>query len=137
MKYPIVVTPDGDGFLVTCPQFPEVTTDADRAEDAPARAMDAIEEAIAGRLEAFEEIPRPVGGDVMADPISTNLALKVALYWRLEECDETRAGLARRLRWNRTSVDRLFKPLHQSRVEQFDAAFAALNARVSIEVAAA
>ena len=136
MQYPIELTVDGDGFLVTCPALPEVTTDAATAGEAPLRAKDAIEEALAGRLSAFEAVPKPSVGDLLSAPVSLLLALKVELMWCLAENDETRAGLTRRLGWHRNSVDRLFEPRHGTKIEQFDAAFNALSAQAVVEIIA-
>lgn len=134
LTYPYIAVPDGNGFLITCPDLPEVTSDADRIEDAPSRAADAIEEAIAGRMADFEDIPRPTAGDAMSDPLGPYLSLKVSLFWTLHDQHETRAGLARRLGWHRNSVDRLFAPRHATKLDQFSAAFAALDTRLSFNV---
>jgi len=61
-------------------------------------------------------------------------ALKVQLVWALEAAGITRAELARRLKWNRESVDRLFRLDHRSRLEQLEAAFRALGRRVDVVV---
>lgn len=137
LKYPLHIEPDGDGYLVTCPDLPEVTSDGDTLAEALANGADAIEEAIAGRLSAFEDIPSPSDGEVLSDQISLSMELKVLLFWRLAEVGETRAGLARRLGWHRNSVDRLFYPTHKSQLDQLDAAFRALDTNVSIFLTAA
>ena len=47
VSYLIKLEPDDNGtLLVTCPEFPEVTTFGENQEDAVARAREAIEEAI-------------------------------------------------------------------------------------------
>jgi antitoxin HicB len=61
-------------------------------------------------------------------------ALKVALYHALRESKITRAELTRRLRWNRESVDRLFRLDHASRLDQIEAAFAALGRRIDVSI---
>ena len=48
--YRIIIEQDGDTWLVTAPEFPEVTTFGETMEDAHVRARDAIEEAIAARI---------------------------------------------------------------------------------------
>lgn len=128
LTYPIQIEPDGEGYLVTCPDFPEVTTDCDSLAEAPIRAKDAIEEAIAGRLTRFTQIPLPSKGDTLAAPISLQLELKVLLLCRLLEGGETIAGLATRLGWHQRAVDRLFDPNHMSQLDQMDAALQALGA---------
>jgi antitoxin HicB len=45
--------------------------------------------------------------------------------------------LARRLNWNRESVDRLFRLDHNSRLDQIEAAFRVLGRNIDIQVAAA
>ena len=46
----------------------------------------------------------------------------------------TRAELSRRLKWNRESVDRLFRLDHASRLDQLEAAFRALGRSVGVRI---
>ncbi|HEY0439110.1 MAG TPA: hypothetical protein VGD36_03480 [Xanthobacteraceae bacterium] len=55
----------------------------------------------------------------------------------LRDAGITKAELARRLKWNRESVDRLFRLDHASRLDQIEAAFKALGRKVDITVAEA
>jgi antitoxin HicB len=132
LRYPVKLTPDdNDTLLVTSPVFPEVTTFAD--EDALRQARNAIEEAIAARIAAKQEIPKssaviPARHDTVQLPWQTEL--KVALYHSLRKAKLTRAELARRLRWPREQVDRLFRLDHASRLDQLEAAFNALGIRI-------
>lgn len=49
--YAIEFEQDDNGtYLVTCPDFPEVTTFGEDMDDVFCRAMDAIEEAVAARI---------------------------------------------------------------------------------------
>ncbi|MBN8189543.1 type II toxin-antitoxin system HicB family antitoxin [Salipiger thiooxidans] len=134
LTYPINVQPDGDGYLVTCPDLPEVTSDGDTIAEALANGADAVEEALAGRLDDFEAIPQPSEGDVTVS-VSSLIGLKVMLYWELSAQGLTRADLMRALGWKRTQVDRLFDPLHMTRFDQFDAAFDALGKRIMMVAA--
>lgn len=135
LEYRIELTPDdNDTFLVTCPQLPIVATFGETKEDARHHAVDAIETALASMIDDGEDIPAPDGstGEIVALPLLT--ALKVNLYWALRQSGITRAELARRLEWNRESVDRLFRLDHKSRLEQIEAAFSALGRIVDVEV---
>ncbi len=135
LEYAILFTPDDNGtLLVTCPQLPMVTTFGETEDDARRHAVDAIETALASMIDDGEDIPAPAGGDgeVVRLPLLTTL--KVHLYWALRAAGITRAELARRLGWNRESVDRLFRLDHRSRLEQIEAAFEALGREVDIEV---
>lgn len=138
LGYQIDLTPDDNGtFLVTCPQLPIVATFGDSEDGARRHALDAIETALASMMDDGEDIPRPThepltGANVVKLPLLTTL--KVNLYWALHEAGITRAELGRRLGWNRESVDRLFRLDHRSRLEQIEAAFAALGRVVDLEV---
>jgi antitoxin HicB len=138
LGYRIKLEPDDNGtLLVTCPALPEVTTFGENEADAIHHAVNAIEEAIAARMAASEDVPEghQRGPRLVRLPALT--VLKVELYRQLREAGMTRAELARRLGWKRESVDRLFRLDHASRLEQIEAAFAALGQAVSVSVHAA
>ena len=138
LGYRIKIEPDDNGtLLVTCPALPEVATFGDDAADATRRAVGAIEEAIAARLADGEDVPEghQRGPRLVRLPALT--VLKVELYRQLREAGITRAELARRLGWKRELVDRLFRLDHASRLQQLEAAFAALGQAVSVSVHAA
>lgn len=133
--YTVELTPDDNGtLLVTCPRLPMVATYGDSREDAMAHAVDAIETALASMIDDGEDIPRPdrASESLVCLPLLT--ALKVQLYQALRRAGVTRAELARRLGWNRESIDRLFRLDHRSRLEQIEAAFAALGQRVDVKI---
>jgi antitoxin HicB len=136
LAYPIELTPDdNDTLLVTCPLLPIVATFGDDETSARRHAVDAIETALASMIADGEEIPLPpetAAPGAVALPMLTGL--KVLLYVALRSAGITRAELARRLGWKRESVDRLFRVDHNSRLEQVEAAFAALGRRVDFSV---
>jgi antitoxin HicB len=125
---------DNDTLLVRCPQLPIVVTYGEDKKVASRHALDAIETALASMIDDGEEIPREAGkGDVFV-PLSLQAALKLSLYWAVRDAGISRAELARRLGWNRESVDRLFRLSHASRIAQIDAAFAALGRAVDVRI---
>jgi antitoxin HicB len=134
LRYPVKLTPDDNNtLLVTSPAFPEITTFGEHKEDALRQARNAIEEAIAARIAAKQEIPKspaaiPARLDRVQLPWQTEL--KVMLYHSLRKAKLTRAELARRLRWPREQVDRLFRLDHASRLDQLEAAFNALGIKI-------
>jgi antitoxin HicB len=136
--YRVEITPDDNGtFLITCPALPEVTTFAEDAKRVPVRARAAIEEAIAARISAGEKVPSPEHSlrDLWRSVRLSRLsALKVELYLTARRQDVSRAELARRLRWHREQVDRLFRLNHASKLEQIETAFEALNRGVDVRV---
>jgi antitoxin HicB len=135
LRYPIHLEPDDNGtFLATCPALPEVTTFGDDKADALRHAVAAIEEALAARIAEGQDIPAPPKRGVDAVPLPLMTELKVSLYRILREGGITRAELMRRLKWNRESVDRLFRLDHASRLDQLEAAFRALGKDVDIRI---
>lgn len=135
LAYQIELTPDdNDSFLVACPALPEVTTFAGDVDEAAVVACEAIEEALAGRIARGEVIPEgdaEEGGVIL--PLLTEL--KVELYRACQAQGVIRAELARRLDWNRESVDRLFRLDHASRLQQVEAAFRAIGLAVRFSFA--
>ncbi|MGH6825153.1 type II toxin-antitoxin system HicB family antitoxin [Methyloceanibacter sp.] len=134
LRYRIKLEPDDNGtLLVTSPDFPEVTTFGESKDDALRHARNAIEEAIAARIAAKQQIPKspdtiPARHYKVQLPWQTEL--KVLLYHSLRKANLTRADLARRLRWPREQVDRLFRLDHASRLDQLEAAFNALGIKI-------
>lgn len=139
LAYPIDLTPDDNGtLLVRCPLLPMVVTFGEDEADARLYAVDAIETAIASLMADGEDVPIAERSDIPGTVrLPTLTAVKVELYRALREAGITRAELARRLDWNRESVDRLFRLDHRSRFEQLEAALAVLGKRVELHVQAA
>jgi antitoxin HicB len=138
LGYRIKLEPDDNGtLLVTCPALPEVTTFGDDEAGALRHAVDAIEEAIAARMARGEDIPQGHQRGPHLARLPALAVLKIELYRQLREAGITRAELGRRLGWKRESIDRLFRLDHASRLEQLEAAFAALGHAVSVSVHAA
>jgi antitoxin HicB len=135
LGYRIEITPDdNETFLVTCPQLPIVATFGETEDAAKEHAVDAIETVLASMIDDGEDIPVPDGAVGVTVPLPLLTALKLNLYWALRDAGITRAELARRLSWNRESVDRLFRLDHRSRLEQIEAAFGALGRVVDLDV---
>ncbi|HJU20382.1 MAG TPA: hypothetical protein VJ770_28335 [Stellaceae bacterium] len=70
-------------------------------------------------------------------PLSALGMAKTALYEAMREQGVGRTELARRLRWHLPQVARVLDLRHSSRMEQIEAALAALGLRLIIEVARA
>ncbi len=134
LTYPIKLTPDDNGtVLATSPDFPELTSFGEDNDDALLHAIDALEEAIAARISAREDIPPP-GRGKHRSPLPTQTAIKVLLYQRMKAQGINKARLARMLAWHGPQVDRLLDIHHSTRLDHIDAAMAALNARLSVDV---
>ena len=136
MEFPVFLTPDDNGtFLVTCPDLPEVTTFGEGEEDALLRAVDAIEEALAARVNHREDIPAPSPAKGRRVAILPALmAAKVELYRTARAERITKAELGRRLGWHGPQIDRLFDLRYSSKFEQIDRAFRVMGKCLEVSV---
>lgn len=136
--YPVLLTPDGDGFVVTFPDLPFGITQGDTEAEARARAVDALETVIVALMLDRLDVPLPSAAKgrpiVILPPLS---AAKVALYRAMREAGVTKAELGRRLGWHPPQIDRLLDLRHASRLDQLDQALRALGRRLVVEVRAA
>ena len=135
LAYPILVECDNGGFLVTCPDFPELTTFADSPDEAVARASDALEEAMASRMHDGADIPSPSLGDLYA-LVPTLTAVKVMLYQGMRDQGIGKAELGRRLGWRLSHVDKVLDIQHQSRMDHMDAALGAIGRQLQVSITA-
>ena len=131
LSYPLMLEDDAGALLVTSPDFPELTTFGDDREEAIARAVDALEEAIAARMYSRLDVPTPSTGVVYAT-LPTLTAVKVMLYQGMRDRGIGKAELARRLGWHLPQVDRVLNVQHSSRLEQIDAALGAIGLRLDV-----
>lgn len=138
--YPATLTPDPDGgFTVTFRDVPEAITEGDSREEALLRAEDALESALAMYVTAKEPLPTasaPKRGEGLV-PLSALGMAKAALYDAMREQGVGNAELARRLRWHLAQVSRVLDLRHASKMEQVEAALAALGLRLIVDVAKA
>lgn len=132
--YAIKLTPDDNGtFLVTAPDFPELTSFGEDKEDALLRAKDALEEAIAARIAAREAVPEPGKKHRGCEYVHLDHQpfMKVLLWNTMVEQKVKKAELGRRLAAKGPTVDRIVDIFHTSTAPQIDAAFQALGKRVA------
>ena len=135
LAYPITLEDDDGTLLATSPDFPELTTFGDDCEEAIARAVHALEEAIAARMHNRKDIPSPSRGDTYA-VLSTLTSVKVILYQGMREQGVGKAELARRLGWHMPQVDRVLDIQHRSRLDMMDAALGAIGRQLHVTASA-
>ena len=137
LSYPAVLKRDtNDTILVSFPDFPEAHTFGDDERDALARAADLLEDVLSDYIENRREVPAPSKARKrdrhVTLPVLTEA--KVSLYREMRAAGARKAELARRLGCHMRQVDRLLDIHHASRLDQIEAAFAALNKRMVIEI---
>jgi antitoxin HicB len=134
LAYPIKLTKDDNGtFLVTVPDFPEVTTFGRDVKSAYKHAIDAIEEAIAARMAEREPIPEPSKGKYTV-ALPAQAAAKILIYRAMRHRGVSKNELARRLRLHRPQVDRLLNLRHATRLDAIEQALGVLGKRMKIAV---
>ncbi len=92
--------------MATSPDFPELTTFGEDREEAIARAVQALEEAIAARIHDRRDIPGPSKGETCV-VLPALTSVKVMLYQGMRDQGIGKAELARRLGWLLPQVDRV------------------------------
>lgn len=133
LAYPIVLEDDDGAVLATSPDFPELTTFGDDRDEALARAVDALEEAIAARIHDRRDVPYPSQGEAYA-VLPTLTSVKVMLYQGMRDEGIGKAELARRLEWHLPQVDRVLDVQHHSRLDQMDTALRAIGRQLHVSV---
>ena len=125
--YGIIATPDDNGsVMITCPLLPEVTSFAERDDVAKIKhhASHAINEAVAARIKAFDDIPLPNHDEGLAVRLDTQLSLKASLVMALRQNKMNRAALSRISGKHRHHIDRLFNPNISASLKSYDEIFA-------------
>ncbi|MGD1070724.1 MAG: type II toxin-antitoxin system HicB family antitoxin [Bryobacteraceae bacterium] len=138
MEYPARFTPDKEagGFVVTFPDVPEAITQGDTMEEAMAMASEALEVALTFYTEKWADLPEPGrlkrGMRMVRVPALSEA--KFRLYSALRAAGIRKIELARRMKCSPSQVDRLLDITHHSKLDQIEAAFAAMGKRLAIEV---
>lgn len=136
--YKLAIQPDGDVWLVTSEDFPEIVSFGQTQEEACVNGRNAIEEAIAARIAEGVDIPAPLpecNGNGRFVEVPMMVALKSAIYMITREKNMTRADLQRALGWpHREQIDRLFRLDHQTKLDAIEEAFKALGVPLKIDI---
>ena len=135
--YELLPQPEG-GFTVTVPDVPEAITQGEDEAKAAAMAEDALVTALSFYVDNGERLPRPspARGRPLAY-VPPLIAAKLALHDAMLAAEISNVALAMQLGTDEKTVRRLRDPLHQSRINQVDAALRALGKRLGIVVEAA
>ncbi|MEK7406990.1 MAG: type II toxin-antitoxin system HicB family antitoxin [Acidobacteriota bacterium] len=133
----MILEPDtNETTLVSFPDFPEAHTFGDDEAEALARAADLLQDVLADYIENRREIPVPSKLRHRSRFVALSLLTeaKVRLYREMRSAGVRKAELARRLGCHMRQVDRLLDIHHASRLDQMEAAFAALKKTLVLDV---
>lgn len=136
IAYPVALVPDDNGtFLVTSPDFSELTTFGETVDEALERARGALLEAIEARMYDRDTIPAPSAGKHMVR-LPAQAVVKMLLYQAMQSQGVRKSELARRMSIPRQEVDRLLDLNHGTALPKMELAFAALGKQLNVAIAA-
>ena len=132
--YGVAIVTEGADHVVTVRDLPEVVTAGSSLEEALALAADAIEVAVAGRMEDDEALPRPSRPRKGEHPLAlpAQLAAKASIYSAWKRAGLTKVELARRLNRNEAEVRRILNPRHGTKLNHLEEAAHALGGRLVV-----
>lgn len=137
MRYPVELTPDGDGFCVSFPDIPEALTSGQSEEGAMEMAKDALETAMDFYFEDRRPVPPPGKirrGQRYVD-LPASVSAKVLLLNEMLAQQIKPAELARRLGTRPQEVQRLIDLKHATKIDTIEEALQAMGKRLVMEVA--
>jgi antitoxin HicB len=135
LRYAVSLANDDNGtVLVTVPDLPDALTFGEDRNDALARAVDATESALMGRMAAREAIPDPKadGPDLVTLPALTSA--KVEIYRLMRKAGIGKADMARRLGVALPQIDRMLDLRHQSRLDFLERVFRVLGYSLDLRI---
>lgn len=139
LAWPVTLDPaEEGGFNVNFPDFPEGFTQGDSRDEALAQAADLLETMVANYMAEGWDLPAPSAAAgrplVRLAPL---VAAKAEVYRAMRAAGVSKAELARRVGVSPQQARRLFDIHHASRLDQIDAALAALGRRLVVTTEAA
>jgi antitoxin HicB len=134
MKFPAVIKPDGDGWLVTFPDIPEALSAGSTWEEAVAMAKDAIVTSLEFYFDDKREIPEPsrVKKGQVGIELPASVAAKVLLLNEMIKQKVRPSELAKRLGTTAQELTRLAQLSHVTKIDGIDNALQALGKRLDI-----
>ncbi|MHB1871783.1 MAG: type II toxin-antitoxin system HicB family antitoxin [Steroidobacteraceae bacterium] len=125
---------EAGGYVVTCRDLPEAITQGETVDDALAEAADALEEAIAARIDDGEVIPAPSSakrGERMVS-VPPSMALKAAVYLAVQQAGISNSELARRMKLDEKEARRILDPHHPTKLPRIEEALSVLGRHVEL-----
>jgi len=132
-------TDTAPGLAVYCRDLPQLNSYGDDVAHALREAVDAIETTLSIYVDERRAIPEatpPLDGEHVIRLPAVTVA-KIVLWNTMMERDMRKADLRKLLGVHQVQGDRLVDFLHTSKMEQIEAALAALGKRLALSVEAA
>ncbi|EMI9071367.1 type II toxin-antitoxin system HicB family antitoxin [Acinetobacter baumannii] len=137
MKCYVSIHREGEAFIVSSSELPELNSVGYTLEEALSEALDGIETVFEIYMDERKAIPLPSKGKKgeYAVHLPVRVAAKVRLYNEMISQNVTKAELARRLGWLQKQADRLLSLKHSTKLESIESAFQALGKDLDIVIA--
>jgi antitoxin HicB len=136
-QYPAIFTLEEEGgFVITFPDVPEVVTQGETVEQCIEEASDALEEALIGRINTGDEIPKasPIQEGQYAIPVPPQTALKAALYEEIRSQGLNKVQMAARLGIDEKEARRLLNPHHPSKLPRIAEILERVGKRIVVSI---
>jgi antitoxin HicB len=127
---------EAGGYVVTFPDFGYGVTQGETDQEAMEMAQDLLMLTIGDYIREGKQLPVPTrhrGAKFRPVPLPALQSAKVDLYTSFLASGLKKAEFARRIGIPKTHIERLFSLRHHSRLDQIEAALAALGKRLHIE----
>lgn len=136
MRYPVTLTPDSGGYVVSFPHVPEALTQGDSREEALEQALDALVTALEFYFEDNEPIPVPGEDDASGDYVElpASVSAKVLLLNAFIDARLTQVELAARMGVKKQEVTRIFDLKHATKIDTVQKALSALGKTLELTV---
>jgi antitoxin HicB len=124
------------GYTVTFPDFGYGATQGETDDEAMEMAQDLLMLTIGDYIREGKPLPAPArrrGARFRPVPLPALQSAKVDVYTGFLESGLKKAEFARRIGIPKTHIERLFSLRHHSRLDQIEAALAALGKRLHVE----
>lgn len=135
-QYPVLLTAEEGGYVVTCRDLPQLVTQGESIQDALEQASDAMDEVFATYLLDGIDFPAPSKArrreHLISPPIET--VAKAALFVAMRQAGISKVQLAKRLGVDEKEVRRLLDPHYGSKLPRIAQAISLLGQRLVIGV---
>lgn len=135
--FEIAIERDGKDFVVTARDLPEVLTAGESLEEALLLAQDAVETAVAHRMDRGLDLAPPPAPAPNAHTITLGAkqAAKAGVYVIWKRAGISKSELARRMSLKESEARRILSPHYATKIEALESAAKVMGSRLMVSFA--